>query len=181
MSVSLRKDLLTGRVVVTAGGGAAPPTLGGEVVALDPDLDVLDEEAVLAAAPVRVDTLVADARSWFAAPGAGVAGLRRALDGAWNVVRATAAAAMIPDSRGGEIVLIAPAPDAGPGAAAARAGLENMARTLSIEWSRFGVRTVALAPGTATTETELQALLAYLASPAGDYFSGARISLGQVR
>ena len=46
----------------------------------------------------------------------------------------------------GLIVLIAPPPgDAHH--AAARAGLENLARTLSIEWARHGIRPVAILPG----------------------------------
>src|ERR671934_252664 len=48
-----------------------------------------------------------------------------------------------------------------------RAGLENLARTLSIEWARHAVTTVAIAPGASTSAGELAALVAYLASPAG--------------
>ena len=46
---------------------------------------------------------------------------------------------------GGLVVVIAPAPGAGEHAEAARAGLENLARTLSIEWARFATRAVAVA------------------------------------
>ena len=42
------------------------------------------------------------------------------------------------------MISLAPRPDAGPRAQAARAALENMARTLSIEWARYGVRTTAV-------------------------------------
>ena len=45
----------------------------------------------------------------------------------------------------GLIVLIAP-PPGDAHAEAARAGLENMARTLSIEWARRGIRPVAITP-----------------------------------
>ena len=64
--------------------------------------------------------------------------------------------------------------------AAARSGLENLARTLGIEWARFGIRTVTVLPGAVTSEEEVAQLVAYLASPAGDYFSGCAITLGAV-
>jgi NAD(P)-dependent dehydrogenase (short-subunit alcohol dehydrogenase family) len=102
----------------------------------------------------------------------GDAALRGALDGTWSVVRA----AFDPE-RAGKVVLVAPRPDAGPGAEALRAGLENLARTLSIEWSRHGVRTVALLPGPETTDAELGELVAFLASPAGEYYSGCALTL----
>ncbi|HVE67771.1 MAG TPA: hypothetical protein VNB64_04245, partial [Solirubrobacteraceae bacterium] len=64
-------------------------------------------------------------------------------------------------------------------AEAARAGLENLARTLSIEWARHNVRIVAVHPGTHTSAGEVAALTAFLASPAGEYYSGCRFSLGE--
>ena len=75
-----------------------------------------------------------------------------------------------------------PAPDADGAripryADAARAGLENLARTLSIEWARYGITTVAIAPGEKTAASEVAALIAYLASPAGAYFSGCLLDL----
>jgi citronellol/citronellal dehydrogenase len=71
-------------------------------------------------------------------------------------------------------VLVAPGPEAGP----LRAALENLARTLSVEWARFDVRTTAILPGAETTDEELGTLVAYLASPAGDYYSGCALALG---
>jgi NAD(P)-dependent dehydrogenase (short-subunit alcohol dehydrogenase family) len=47
----------------------------------------------------------------------------------------------------GRLLFLAPAPDAGPHAPAARAALENLARTLSVEWARFGITAVAITPG----------------------------------
>ena len=75
------------------------------------------------------------------------------------------------------IVLIAPPPGVAH-AVAARAGLENMARTLSIEWARRGIRPVAIAPGRTTSPAEIAELVAFLASPAGAYYSGCRFDLG---
>ena len=86
---------------------------------------------------------------------------------------------MIEGGAGGKVLLLAPRPgDAHR--AAARSGLENLARTLGIEWARFGIRTVTVLPGAATSEEEVAQLVAYLASPAGDYFSGCAITLGAV-
>ena len=78
---------------------------------------------------------------------------------------------MIPEERGRKIVLVAPAPG-GAEAAAARAGLENMARTLSIEWARYGIRPVAILPGEGAAAETVSGLVAFLASEAGDYYSG---------
>ena len=105
-----------------------------------------------------------------------VEGARTTLDGAWLAIRATATGAMI-EHGGGLIALLAPAPGGAPGAAA-RAGLENLARTLSVEWARFHVRPVAILPGTATTPADVAELVAFLASPAGGYYSGCAFELG---
>lgn len=102
--------------------------------------------------------------------------LRACLDASWNVTRVTAQRVFLPDSRGGRIVYIAPPCGAGEHADAARAGLENLARTLSIEWARHRVTAVAIAPGAAGA-AEVAALTAYLASPAGAYFSGCLLDL----
>lgn len=98
------------------------------------------------------------------------------LEVSWNVTRVVAERAFLPDSRGGRIIYLAPPADAGEYADAARAGLENLARTLSIEWARHRVTAVAIAPGMASA-TEVAALTAYLASPAGAYFSGCLLDL----
>jgi NAD(P)-dependent dehydrogenase (short-subunit alcohol dehydrogenase family) len=97
-----------------------------------------------------------------------------AIDGAWLAVRPVATQAM---AGGGLIALIAPPPGDAQ-AAAARAGLETMARTLSIEWARLAIRPVAVLPGAGTPASEVAELVAYLASPAGAYFSGCRFELG---
>jgi NAD(P)-dependent dehydrogenase (short-subunit alcohol dehydrogenase family) len=92
------------------------------------------------------------------------------LDEAWDAIRG----ALRDDQL---IVLIAP-PPGDPHAEAARAGLENMARTLSIEWARRAIRPVAIARGKTTSPAEIAELVAYLASPAGAYYSGCRFDLG---
>jgi len=90
---------------------------------------------------------------------------------------------------------------------AARAAVENLTRVLSIEWARFGIRLVALAAGQFATETlrtkypqqvvegvagtiplgrlgteeEFAWLVAYLASPAGDFVSGSVLTIDGAR
>jgi NAD(P)-dependent dehydrogenase (short-subunit alcohol dehydrogenase family) len=126
-------------------------------------------------------------------------GLRVCLAASWIVTRAVAASAFLPDGQGGRIVYVAPSA-VGEYADAARAGLENLARTLSIEWARHAITTVAIAPpggarraagggasvdrvhGGETCRVEVAAgevamLTAYLASPAGAYFSGCLLDL----
>ena len=111
---------------------------------------------------------------------ADVGGFPASLEAAWNVTRAVANNAFIPSARGGRIIYIAPPQGADIHAQAARAALENLARTLSVEWARHAVTVVAIAPGTGTTASEVAALCTYLASPAGAYFSGCRLELGAV-
>lgn len=184
-SALLRPGLLAGRVVALGGGTGFGPSLaalGAATAALEATLDEEDAERharAAVAAHGAIDVLVHDLRPAFGAGGS--AGMRAALDGAWVTVRAVANAAWIAGPREGTVVLVAP-PPAPPGAhaAAVRGAAENMARTLSIEWSRYGIRTVAITPGAHTTDGELAALAAYLASPAGAYFSGCRLALGEV-
>ena len=98
---------------------------------------------------------------------------QQALDDAWDAIRAHA---LPPAATDRLIVLIAPRPG-DPHAAAARAGLETLARALSIEWARHGIRPVAVLPGAGTTDGELAELVAFLASPAGAYYSGCAFTL----
>jgi NAD(P)-dependent dehydrogenase (short-subunit alcohol dehydrogenase family) len=164
----LRDGLLFGLPVAVAGGGAFADAAGRACTELGADV-VEDGAAVV----------VFDGEGALAGADPGVAGVHAALDGAWDFVRPAATASMIPDDRGGKVVLLAPRPgDAHR--AAVRSGLENLARTLGIEWARFGIRTVTILPGRATTADEVAQLVAYVASPAGDYFSGCAITLGAV-
>jgi citronellol/citronellal dehydrogenase len=136
--------------------------------------------------------------------------VRLNLEGTWLMTHAVATKAMIPSGAGGKIVNVTLSPHHGlPGmvhSSAARAAVENMTRALSIEWARFGIRVTAIATGHFETDAlskypepvrrgvaatvplqrlgrpEEQAwLVAYLASPAGDYYSGAIITLDGAR
>ena len=217
VSELLRPGLLQGVSIVIAGAPAALDPgespgaavrgacaeLGARVSELEPLRDGSPglEEAAIEQAVERVladvgsvELLVVDGASLFAhSVGGGPQDARTALgaclDAAWNVTRALANRAFLPRERGGRIVFVAPPPDAGAYADGARAGLENLARTLSIEWARHAITVVAIAPGAAAgasargdadagaRASEVGALIAYLASPAGAYFSGCLLDL----
>jgi|HubBroStandDraft_2_1064218.scaffolds.fasta_scaffold00580_10 3-oxoacyl-[acyl-carrier protein] reductase len=222
VSKLLRPGLLHGVSVVLASGAPADEESLGTGVAyacaqlgarvgrcqLDPyrslELEQDDvERAVerLFADAGSIELLVVDGASMFPRPDV-VGGhndarqaLRACLDTSWTVTRAVVNRAFLPDRRGGRIVYLAPARDAGAHADAARAGLENLARTLSIEWARHGITTIAIVPGTSVTAGtstpaltatsarhkavvgEVAALTAYIASAAGAYFSGCLLDL----
>jgi NAD(P)-dependent dehydrogenase (short-subunit alcohol dehydrogenase family) len=178
----LREDLLRGTVVAVSGGvGAAVREalreLGARLEELDEHLDDSDAEA-WAAARAPLHALLFDARPAFGGRGADVLGV--ALEQCWAAVRAVAVGALIESQDTAKILMLAPAPGAGRHAEAARSALENLARTLSVEWARYGVRTTAVLPGDQTTDEQLGELVCFLLSPAGDYFSGCRLELGEV-
>jgi NAD(P)-dependent dehydrogenase (short-subunit alcohol dehydrogenase family) len=175
----LRQGLLEGRAVALAGGVTpavreALATLGARVEELDAALDE-DGAREWAAGFEGMRALVYDARDVFASGGQDA--LRRTLERAWVAVRALATGALIP-AGAGKVVLIGPRPDAGTFATAVRAALENLARTLSVEWARFGVGAVAIAPGPRAADDDLAELVCFLVSPAGEYFTGCVFELG---
>lgn len=135
--------------------------------------------------------------------------VRLNLTGTWLMTHAVATKSMIP-SKGGKIISVTLSPHHGlPGMAhssAARAAVENLMRVLSIEWARFNIRTTAIASGHFRTDAlkkypqpvqdsvartvplqrlgedyEQAWLVAYLASPAGDYYSGDIITIDGAR
>lgn len=160
----------------------------------------------------RIDLLVNNAGGQFLSPAEGITpkGFRTVIDlnvvGTWQMTHAVATKAFIPQ-RSGKVVSVTLSPHNGmPGmvhSGAARAAVENMMRTLSIEWSRFGVKLCAVAAGQFDTEVihtkypravtegiartiplgrlgtpeEMAWLIAYLASPAGDFLSGAVLTI----
>jgi NAD(P)-dependent dehydrogenase (short-subunit alcohol dehydrogenase family) len=159
----LKPGLLDGvAIAVTDDGcGAGLRALGATTPLLTPAFP-LDDDALAAAAGElgAVDALVCDGRALFAAAGGGLPGLRAAADGCFAAARAVVNAAFIPAGRG-KIVLLAPTD------AATAAALENSARTLSIEWARHQIVIACVHDG-----PETEALVAFLCSPAGDYYSG---------
>ncbi|HEX4437814.1 MAG TPA: hypothetical protein VH061_13570 [Solirubrobacteraceae bacterium] len=192
VSELLRGGLLEGAAIVLAGApgsrdgaiGSALSELGGTVADVvltageGPEVEEQLATEAMGDALKRLGslhTLVIDGASLFGA-GEGREALMGCLAAAWNAARAAVQLAFLPGESGGRIVLVAPA-DGAEHATAAASGLENLARTLSIEWARYGITTVAVAPGRDTRPEDLATVVAYLASPAGAYFSGCLMDL----
>ena len=158
----------------------------------------------------RIDTLVNNAGGQFSAPAEEITGKgwravhRLAVDATWAVTREVAVRAMIPQ-RSGVIFFMAFSPRRGISqmvhATSARAALENLASGLALEWSRYGIRSICVAPGTIATEgmegnytaedraqweaavplgrlgtaEDVSGVIAFLASPAARYVTGTTI------
>jgi citronellol/citronellal dehydrogenase len=180
-------------------------------------LDIRDEEAVasfmagILERHSRIDVLVNNAGGQFLSPAEAISakGFRTVTElnvqGTWNMTHAAATKAFIPQ-REGKVISVTLSPHNGmPGmvhSGASRAAVENMMKTLSVEWARYNVKTVALAAGQFDTEVirtkypkevsetvastiplgrlgkpeEMAWLVAFLASTAGDFFSGCVIT-----
>ena len=181
-------------------------------------LDIRDDEAVdgfmdgIIERHTRIDVLINNAGGQFLSPAEAITpkGFRTVIElnvqGTWQMTHAAATKAFIPQGEG-KVVSITVSPHMGfPGmvhTGAARAAVENMMRTLSVEWARFDIKLVAVAIGQFDTETlrtkypkaivdnvagtvplgrlgtedEAAWLMAFLASPAGDFFSGCVITV----
>lgn len=197
----LREDLLQGKAVAIAGPvrAAVCDQLSGLGARLEQIEDGLDDEHAVRWSRSRADLagLVVDTAAAFGNGGADR--LEFMLRSAWTAVRAVATGALITTAgecaqiatagegariatagEGARIVLIAPSETAGPHAGAARAALENLARSLATEWARYGITVTAIAPGTATSDADVATLVAYLLSHAGGYLTGCRFDLGIV-
>jgi citronellol/citronellal dehydrogenase len=197
---------------ITSGGGRAE---------VDP-MDIRDEAAVDALVDGvlerhgHLDVLVNNAGGQFLSPAEAISpkGFRTVIElnvqGTWQMTHAAATKAFIPQ-RSGKVVSVTISPHNGmPGmvhSGAARAAVENMMRTLSIEWARFNVKLCAVAAGQFDTEVvrtkyprevsenvartiplgrlgrpeEMAWLIAFLASPAGDFLSGAVLTIDGAR
>jgi NAD(P)-dependent dehydrogenase (short-subunit alcohol dehydrogenase family) len=180
----LRQGLLSGRSVALAGQVPDPVRDGltglGARVESVPDALPEEDDAVGAWAREQgpLHAVVFDARSAFG--GGGPEALIAALERAWAAVREVATGALIEGDGPGKVVLLGPSADAGPLADSARDGLENLVRTLSVEWARYGITAVMVAPGPRTGDDVLAEVVAFLCSPGGEYLSGCRLEVGAV-
>jgi len=193
---------------------------GGRGEAVAADIRELDAVEELIGGVVerhgRLDVLVNNAGGQFLSPAEAISpkGFRTVIElnvqGTWQMTHAAATKAFIPQ-RSGKVISVTVSPHHGmPGmvhTGAARAAVENMMRTLSVEWARFNIRLCAVAAGQFDTEVlrtkyprevsenvartvplgrlgtpdEMAWLIAFLASPAGDFFSGAVLTIDGAR
>jgi len=220
--------LRLGATVVACGRREEPLAETAELAAELPGsfehecLDIREEEPVgrffdgLLERHGRLDVLVNNAGGQFLSPAEAISpkGFKTVIDlnvmGTWLMTYAAATKAFIPQGEG-KVLSVTLSPHNGmPGmvhSGAARAAVENMTRTLSVEWARFGIRLSALAAGQFDTEVlrtkyprevtenvhrtiplgrlgrpeEIAWMVTYLASPAGDFVSGAVITIDGAR
>ncbi|WP_229478562.1 SDR family oxidoreductase [Mycolicibacterium mageritense] len=211
-----------GADIVVAGRRAEPlkdtvaeiEAMGARALAVP--TDIRDEEQVAEMVTQtlgrfgRIDVLVNNAGGQFSAPAEDIslkgfrAVHRLAVDGSWAVTREVAVRAMIPQ-RSGVIFFMAFSPRRGIAsfvhATSARAALENLASGLSLEWSKYRIRTICIAPGTIATAgmdanyaedaraqwaaavplgrlgtaEDISPTIAFLASPAASYLTGTTV------
>jgi citronellol/citronellal dehydrogenase len=104
----------------------------------------------------RIDVLVNNAGGQFPtaaqnlSPRGWEAVVRNNLNGTWFMTHAVATKAMLPQRRGRIVNVIANVFRGFPGmvhTGAARAGVDNMTKTLAVEWAPHGLRVNAVAPG----------------------------------
>jgi citronellol/citronellal dehydrogenase len=104
----------------------------------------------------RIDVLINNAGGQFPCPAATMsprgwdAVVRNNLNGTFYVIREVATRAMLPAQRGRIVNVTAMVTRGFPGMShtgAARAGVENLTRSLAIEWASQGIRVNAVAPG----------------------------------
>ena len=179
--------------------------------------DIRDAEQVKACVEAvkarfgRIDVLVNNAGGQFPSaastlsPKGFEAVVRNNLLGTFNVTQAVATGAMIPQKRGRIVNVIAQIARGFPGmvhTGAARAGVENMTKTLAVEWAEYGIRVNAVAPGVIKTSgtdqyppeileeagkqaplrrlgtaNEVAHLIVYLASRQADFITGQSFAI----
>ena len=161
----------------------------------------------------RIDILVNNAGGQFLAPAETITPkgfrtvIRLNLEGTWLMTHTVATKAFIPSGRGGRVVSVTLTPHTGligmAHSSAARAGVENLMKVLAIEWARFGINCVAVAPGVVATDTfmtkypkefiehisgnllspeftsseDVAQMIAFVASPAGAAITGSVINV----
>jgi citronellol/citronellal dehydrogenase len=161
----------------------------------------------------RIDILVNNAGGQFLCPAEDITPkgfrtvVRLNLEGTWLMTHAVATKAFIASGRGGRVVSVTLTPHTGLAgmahSSAARAGVESLMKVLAIEWARFGINLVAVAPGVVATDTyfakypaefvahqqqsvlagelttpeEVAQTIAFIVSPAGRALTGSVINV----
>jgi NAD(P)-dependent dehydrogenase (short-subunit alcohol dehydrogenase family) len=143
------------RVAFREDGVAEDDVLGGTCDIREPEQVAAFVGAVLARFG-RVDVLVNNAGGQFPSPAELMsprgweAVIRNNLNGTFFMTREVASRAMIPARRGRIVMVTAMVARGFPGMAhtgAARAGVENLTRSLAVEWAQHGIKVNAVAPG----------------------------------
>jgi citronellol/citronellal dehydrogenase len=187
----------------------------GEVIAFP--CDIREPESVAAFVGhvlerfSRIEVLVNNAGGQFPSaaeqlsPRGFEAVVRNNLNGTFNMTHKVATAAMIPQQRGSIVNVLANIARGFPGMAhtgAARAGVENLTKTLAVEWAHYDIRVNAVAPGIifssgvaqyppelieaavartpqrrAASVEEVAHSIVYLASPAAAFVTGATLKI----
>jgi citronellol/citronellal dehydrogenase len=104
----------------------------------------------------KIDVLINNAGGQFPSPAAHLAPkgwdavIRNNLNGTWYMTHAVANKAMLPARKGRIVNIIAQMWRGFPGMAhtgAARAGVDNLTKSLAVEWAPWNIRVNAVAPG----------------------------------
>ncbi|MCU6478965.1 citronellol/citronellal dehydrogenase [Arthrobacter silviterrae] len=203
-----RAELLQETAELVRAAGSEAITVAGDIRDADHVVELVDRAVSEFG---RVDVLVNNAGGQFQAPAEDIslngwrAVHRLSVEAVWNLTREVAVRSMIPN-RSGLLVFMAFSPHRGiPGmvhATAARAAVENLASGLALEWSRYGIRSVAVAPGSIESEgldqyteearrgweqgvplgrlgrpEDVSGVIAFLATDAARYITGTTIDI----
>jgi len=118
--------------------------------------DVQQLADTIKAAEGRLDILVNNAGGQFPSPAEDIsekgwhAVINNNLNGTWHMTQTMANTFFIPQKSGAIVNIIVDVYRGVPGMAhtgAARAGVENLTKSLAVEWSKYGIRINAVAPG----------------------------------